>query len=251
MDLDTITTDTVLMNKIKGIQYVREPGCYYKPYDVVLITYHDADAQQKYDRLKERVPHAKWVQDVDGIFEAHQAAAQVAETKMFWVVDADAQIHEDFEFHYIPDQYDQETVHVWNSQNPITGDVYGYGGVKLFNRQQVLDASSWGLDFTTGLSKRFKVVNELSCITAFNTDAFSAWRSAFRETVKLAGKRDKDSKARLERWLDPANMDADFAQEALRGAQQGAEYGEKYAQKPMRLAKINDYEWLKAQYDNS
>ena len=251
IDTDLITTDTVLMNKIKGIQYVREPGCYYKPYDVVLLTYHDADAEQKYQKLKEHVPHAKWVKDVDGIFEAHQAAAEVAQTKMFWVVDADAQIHEDFKFHYIPDQYDQETVHVWNSVNPITGDVYGYGGVKLFNRQQVLDATSWGLDFTTGLSKRFKVIDEVSCITAFNTDAFSAWRSAFRETVKLAGKRDKDSKARLERWLSPQNLEADFVQEAIRGAQQGSEYGEKYSQKPMRLAKINDYEWLRSQYDNS
>lgn len=251
MDTDTITTDTVLMNKIKGIQYVREPGCYYKTYDVVLLTYHDEDAEKKYEALKEKVPGAKWIKDVDGIFEAHQAAAELAETKMFWVVDADAQVQADFEFHYIPDQYDQETVHVWNSQNPITGDVYGYGGVKLFNRQQVLDATSWGLDFTTGLSKRLKVVNEISCITAFNTDAFSTWRSAFRETVKLSSKRDKDSKARLERWLTPDNPDADFAEQALLGAQAGAEYGSKYSQKPMRLAKINDYEWLRSQYDNS
>ena len=251
MDTDTITTDTVLMNKIKGIQYVREPGCYYKTYDVVLLTYHDEDAEQKYQALKEKVPGAKWIKDVDGIFEAHQAAAELAETKMFWVVDADAQVQADFEFHYIPDQYDQETVHVWNSQNPITGDVYGYGGVKLFNRQQVLDATSWGLDFTTGLSKRLKVVNEISCTTAFNTDAFSTWRSAFRETVKLSSKRDKDSKARLERWLTPDNPDADFAEQALLGAQAGAEYGSKYSQKPMRLAKINDYDWLRSQYDNS
>ena len=251
MDTDAITTETVLMNKIKGIQYVREAGCYYKPYDVVLITYHDADAEAKYEKLKQKAPHAKWVKDVDGIFEAHKAAANVAETKMFWVVDADADIVDDFQFNYIPDQYDQETVHVWNSVNPITGDTYGYGGVKLFNRTQVLDATSWGLDFTTGLSKRFKAVNELSCVTKFNTDEFSAWRSAFRETVKLAGKRDKDSKARLERWLTPEHPDAEFADAAIKGAQQGAEYGEQYSQKPMRLAKINDYEWLRAQYDNS
>ena len=251
MDTDTITTDTVLMNKIKGLQYVRETGSAYKPYDVVLITYHDADAEEQYERLKQRAPHAKWVKDVDGIFEAHKAAAEVAESKMFWVVDADADLVADFEFSYVPDQYDQETVHVWESENPITGDVYGYGGVKLFNRQQILDANSWGLDFTTGLSKRLKVMPDVSCVTAFNTDEYATWRSAFRETVKLASSRDRDSKERLARWLSPANMDADFVLAAKTGAEMGAAYGEQYAQKPMRLAKINDYEWLRKHYEDN
>lgn len=250
IDVDTITTDTVITNKIKGLQYVRTPGCWYKKYDVVLITYHDDDAEAKYEKLKEKVPHAKWVKDVDGIFEAHKAAAEVAESKMFWVVDADAEIEEDFDFGYVPDQYDQETVHVWESLNPVTGDKYGYGGVKLFNRQQVLDANSWGLDFTTGLSKNLKVMNVVSCTTKFNTDEYSAWRSAFREVVKLSLKRDKESKARLAKWLEPANTDADFYEFALKGAQQASEYVEKYGQKPMRLAKINDYEWLRTQFDN-
>jgi hypothetical protein len=139
---------------------------------------------------------------------------------------------------------------VWNSKNPVTDLEYGYGGVKLFNREQILDANNWGLDFTTGLSKRFKAMPEVSCITKFNTDEFSTWRSAFRECVKLSQKRDNDSKERLEAWLHPA-PGAEFRAEAKSGATLGKEYGEKYGNKPLRLAKINDYEWLSEQWQEA
>lgn len=250
IDPDIITTDAVLLNKMKGVQYVRQPGCYYKPFDIVFLSYNEPNAADNFKLLQERYEKAHWVKDVEGIFNAHKAAAEKATTKMFWVVDADAEIVPEFDFSYIPDQYDQDVVHVWNSKNPVTDLEYGYGGVKLFNREQILDANNWGLDFTTGLSKRFKAMPELSCITRFNTDEYSTWRSAFRECVKLAQKRDAESKDRLEAWLHPA-PGAKFRDEAKAGAIQGKEYGEKYGNKPLRLAKINDYEWLEEQWQNA
>ena len=116
---------------------------------------------------------------------------------MFWVVDADAEIEQDFKFDYIPDVYDEEVVHVWASKNPINELEYGYGGVKLFPTEMVRNANTWGLDFTTGLSNRFKSMPQLSCVTRFNTDPFSTWRSAFRECVKLTLNEDEESKQRL------------------------------------------------------
>lgn len=219
-------------------------------YDIVFISYGEANADNNWEILKSQFPMAKRVKDVEGIHQAHIAAAKKCFTKMFWVVDADAEIVPEFDFSYIPDQYDQDVVHVWNSKNPVTDLEYGYGGVKLFNREQILDANNWGLDFTTGLSKRFKAMPELSCITRFNTDEYSTWRSAFRECVKLAQKRDAESKDRLEAWLHPA-PGAKFRDEAKAGAILGKEYGEKYGNKPLRLAKINDYEWLEEQWQNA
>ena len=43
-------------------------------------------------------------------------------------------------------------------------------------------------DMTTSISRHFKPIKVVSNITAFNTDAFSAWRSAFRECAKLSSK---------------------------------------------------------------
>ena len=63
---------------------------------------------------------------------------------MFWVIDADAEVTEEFMFDYIPDVYDKEVVHVWGSKNPVNGLEYGYGGVKLFPIEMVRQANSVG-----------------------------------------------------------------------------------------------------------
>jgi hypothetical protein len=246
-DYSQLTTDSIRLNKLKDIQYVKELGSTYKPYDIVFLSYKEEGATSAYKRLTARFP-ATWVKDVAGIFEAHKAAAQSVKSKMFWVVDADADITDTFNFEYIPDVYDQEVVHVWASQNPVTGQEYGYGGVKLFNREQILNATSWGLDFTTGLSTRFKAMPEVSCVTRFNTDAYSTWRSAFRECVKLALKDDAESVDRLDGWLHPV-PDAFFRHDAKRGAEEGRAYALANRNDVEALARINDYEWLRNRYN--
>ena len=169
---------------------------------------------------------------------------------MFWVVDADAEVTESFNFDYIPDVYDEEVVHVWASKNPVNGLEYGYGGVKLFPTEMVKDANTWGIDFTTGLSNRFKSMPEVSCITKFNTDAFSTWRSAFRECVKLTLNEDAESQERLNTWLNTRG-DEDFTAEAVKGALEGNQFAIANKNNLEELNKINDYEWLEEQWNRS
>jgi len=57
------------------------------------------------------------VHGVKGIHQAHIAAARKSFTKMFWVVDGDAQIVPSFSFDYQAPEWDLETVHVWRSKN--------------------------------------------------------------------------------------------------------------------------------------
>ena len=169
---------------------------------------------------------------------------------MFWVVDADAEIDNDFMFDYIPDVYDQEVVHVWASKNPITGDEYGYGGVKLFPTEMVRKATSWGLDFTTGLSNRFKSMPQVSCVTRFNTDAYSTWRSAFRECVKLTLNDNEESNLRLNAWLNTRGEE-DFTADAVTGALAGNTFAKENKNNLTELDKINDFTWLREQYDRT
>jgi hypothetical protein len=246
VDHSSITTDALRLNKIKSLQYVKQTGSTYRPYDIVFLSYKEPGASSAYKRLTARFP-AVWVKDVTGIFEAHKAAANAANSTMFWIVDADADVVEDFDFSYIPDVYDQDVTHVWASRNPVTGAEYGYGGVKLLNRQQVLQSSSWGLDFTTGLSKRFKAMPAVSCVTRFNTDELSTWRSAFRECVKLTLKDDVESRERLQSWLNPIPA-ASFANEAKRGAEEGCAYAQKNRNDLTALGLINNYDWLEQRY---
>ena len=64
--------------------------------DVIQISYYEETADENFEILQLFAPHARRVEGVKGIFDAHQAAARIAETSNFYVVDADAIIEETF-----------------------------------------------------------------------------------------------------------------------------------------------------------
>lgn len=223
------------------------------PYDVVMLSYREPEADANYAKLLEKVPNAKRVHGVKGIFNAHQRASEIADTKMFYVIDADAILLDDFKFEYFPTVWDEDTVHVWKSKNPINGLVYGFGGLKLFPTQLVRDAKEWKVDFTTSISDKFKAMPGTANYTAFNTNPYDTWKSAFRECTKLSSsviqKSKKDeSDERLETWCT-INNDAKFGEYAIAGANAGREYGTKHAGDEDALSKINDYDWLHQKFE--
>jgi len=231
---------------------------YPKPYDVVFISNGEENAEINYNKLLEKFPLAKRVSNVKGIHQAHIAAATLCSSEMFWVVDGDAEIIDDFNFDYYIPHYDpngKETVHVWKSLNPVNSLVYGYGAVKLLPRQMTLDMDVSKPDMTTSISKYFKSINRVSNITKFNTDEFTTWRSAFRECVKLAsktiqGQKDEETEFRLKVWCT-RGRDKDFGEACVAGAIAGRQYGLNYSNDPEELKKINDFEWLEQQFKQS
>jgi hypothetical protein len=216
-------------------------------YDIIFISYNEPDADDNFANLKERFPLAKRVNGVNGIHQAHIVAAKKAMTKMFWVVDADAVILNSFDFSYEVSKWDLDVVHVWRSLNPIVNLSYGYGGVKLLPKQLTINMDTDTTDMTMNISSKFKAMEEVSNITAFNTDAYSTWRSAFRECCKLAVINNEESSARLSVWCD-LNNDAPYGFYAYLGALAGRNYGEKNASNKEALNKINDFTWLEARW---
>jgi hypothetical protein len=232
-----------------------------RPYDIFFISYAELFADNNYQKLLERFPRAKRVHGVKGIHQAHIKAAELSETDMFWVVDADAEIVPDFnfEFEQIP-FYDRqrritltETVHVWTSKNPINHLKYGYGGVKLLPKEMTINMDLTKPDMTTSISDKFQIMKKVSNITAFNVDEFSTWRSAFRECVKLSSKSidrnyDQETEARLRVWC-AVGKDKPFGLYAIGGALAGYRYGNSFVGNNSELSKINDFDWLKQEYD--
>jgi hypothetical protein len=214
-------------------------------YDIVFISYHEEFADSNFKKLKSRLPHRTIhrIDGVKGIHNAHIEAAKLSTTTMFWVVDADAEIVNEFKFNYQVPYYDQTMVHVWRSRNPINDLEYGYGGVKLFPKQLTIDMNTNTIDMTMNISNKFKVVDKVSNITAFNTSPFNAWRSAFRESCKLAVINNKESIKRLHVWCQLID-DVPYGFYAYSGALAGRAYGEKNASDKEALAKINDFTWL-------
>jgi hypothetical protein len=213
-------------------------------YDIVFISYNEPNADKNFARLKARFPLAKRIDGVKGIHQAHLAAAKKSFTRMFWVVDGDAEVLDTFNFDYKPD--DLEMVYVWRSRNPVNGLEYGYGGVKLLPRPLTLKMDVNSVDMTMSISTKFKALPEVSNITAFNTSPFSTWRSAFRECCKLAIIADEEALVRLGRWC---TIGSDL--DAISGALAGKAYGEKNASNPEALLKINDFDWLMSQFQRT
>jgi len=223
-------------------------------YDIVFISYKEPNADDNWEVLKSRFPMVKRVHGVKGIHQAHIAAAKKCFTKMFWIVDADAIVMDDFKFDYEVPEHQLDHVHVWRSQNPINDLVYGYGGLKLFPRKLTINMDVSKPDMTTSITDKFKPVHQISNITAFNTGPFETWKSAFRECCKLSAKvidrqKDDETNERLHVW-QTVGKDRDFGEYAIQGAIQGKKYGETHSQSPQDLRRINDFEWLKEQFDN-
>lgn len=217
-------------------------------YDIVFISYGEANADSNWDKLKQQYPMAKRVKDVKGIHQAHVAGAKKCFTKMFWVVDGDAQIVDDFKFDYEVSSYDLDCVHVWRARNPVNGLEYGYGGVKLLPRMLTLKMDTTTNDMTTSISNKFKAMPTVSNITAFNTDPLSTWRGAFRECAKLAsktiqGQLEEETNDRLKTWTTHA--DGIHSGYALRGANAGMQFGLRVG---ADLGLINNFEWLGEQF---
>ena len=220
-------------------------------YDIVFISYQEPSADANYASLKARFPMAKRVHGVKGIHQAHIAAAKKCFTKMFWIVDADAIILDDFNFGYKVDEYNLETVHVWRSQNPINDLVYGYGGIKLFPRKLTVNMDISKPDMTTSISSKFKAIPEVANITAFNTDPFNTWKSAFRECTKLSSKiidrqKNEETETRLDIWCTKGS-ERRYGDFAIAGANAGREFG---LSNMADISLINNFEWLQQQFDS-
>ena len=222
-------------------------------YDIVFISYQEPNADENFAKLKSRFPMAKRIHGVKGIHQAHIAAAKKCFTKMFWIVDADADVLDNFNFDYEVSEWDFETVHVWRSKNPVNDLVYGYGGVKLFPKRLTIDMDTSKPDMTTSIADKFKAIDQISNITAFNTDPFNTWKSAFRECAKLSSKiidrqNNRETESRSETWKT-VGADRPFGEYAIAGAIAGDTYGKKHKDSLTDLYKINDFDWLKEKFD--
>ena len=128
--------------------------------------------------------------------------------------------------------------------------VYGYGGVKLLPRELTLNMNIGTADMTTSISNRFRPMEQISNVSAFNTTPFDTWKSAFRECVKLSSKvidrqEDAETEARLDAWCKSDDLIA------VNGALAGRKYGNKNKNNKEAIFKINDFAWLEETYKNA
>jgi hypothetical protein len=114
-----------------------------------------------------------------------------------------------------------------------------------YNKQLVLNNFGSGLDFT--LDDPHETVELVSGTANFNTDAYSTWRTAFREVIKLKSDYTDISQERLQVWLTEAK--GKFAKDCLQGAKDAVEYYEEVNGDMDQLKLSYEWSWLKDYYN--
>jgi hypothetical protein len=111
-----------------------------------------------------------------------------------------------------------------------------------YNKKLVLENKGLGLDFT--LDQPHEVVPILSGTAWYTDSPWMAWRTAFREVIKLMTTLpDVESEYRLNKWLDVDSDEAD-PQWSRFGAEDAEEYYNSVNGDFAELRKSYDWAWL-------
>jgi len=216
------------------------------------LKYDDPLADENFAKAKVFMPDIQNIQSTKKIADAHQECANLSFTDQFMVVDADAVILNTFKMTEIYDlTKDKNFVYIFAARNPVNDLEYGHGGIKIFQRK--FFGNQTGVDFSTSFYGKIKSVKKTLNIHKFNTSPFHAWRTAFRECVKLSAGTIENrnvlkDQERLDIWCSKFN-NVEYAEHVKSGALAGREFGIKHSGNDLLI--INDFRWLYDTFENT
>ena len=161
-----------------------------KDMDIIFISYDEPNAEENWAKLKNLVPWAKRVHGVKGSDNAHKEAARQSDTDWFVGVDGDNVIDPKF-LDITIQEFQGTTCYSWCGKNVVNGLTYGNGGLKIWNKQFVLNMKTHEqaeddqaqVDFCW--EQGYKNYPESFSTTVINKTPHQAWRAGFREGVKM------------------------------------------------------------------
>jgi hypothetical protein len=214
------------------------------PLDIVFIDNGEPEAQTNWEWLLART--AQTAQNrihrssgVAGRVAAYQAAAELSTTPWFFAVFAKLRVEWEFDWSWQPDRMQESKHYIFHAVNPVNGLVYGHQAMIAYNKKLVLANSGTGLDFT--LDSAHEVVPIISGTADYHTDAWTCWRTAFRECIKLQDNTDVESQYRLRQWLTRDNTTEQWSR---KGAEDAVEYYNSVGGAIEELRKSYDWAWL-------
>ena len=212
------------------------------PLDIVFIDNGEINAEYNYLQL----PHTNISnkihrsQGVNGRVNAYRAAAELSTTPWFFAVFAKLEVSGSFDWAWQPDRLQEPKHYIFHAVNPVNGLEYGHQAMIAYNRQLVLTNNAEGLDFT--LDQAHEVVPVLSGTANYHTDAWTCWRTAFRECIKLKDSLpDVENEYRLNQWLTRDNTQGQWS---IKGAEDAVEYYDAVAGDFTELKRSYDWAWL-------
>jgi hypothetical protein len=212
--------------------------------DIVFISNGEPNSEQNYKRLS-LLPKSNRlvrVDNINGRAAAYHAAAEASTTPWFFAVFAKLEVDIDFDFAWQPDRMQEAKHYIFHARNPCNGLIYGHQAMIAYNKQLVLANPGVGLDFT--LDSPHEVVPILSGIAHYTSTPWMAWRTAFRECIKLRDSLpDVENEYRLSKWLDVNSDEADPQWSRL-GAEDAVEYYDEVQGNFDALKLSYEWKWL-------
>lgn len=220
------------------------------PLDIVFISNGESMADVMWQKLNEYVLEKGFtnrvvrVDKVNGRAAAYKAAAKASNTHWAFNVFAKLEIDNNFDFNWQPDRLQKPKHYIFHAKNPVNGLEYGHMACIAYNKNIVLNTNETGLDFT--LAAEHEVVPMLSGVSHFNKDKTVAWRTSFRESLKLKyfaeTNNDLVARERLDVWLNVAEGENDEI--VLQGAKDAIKYYDSVDGKLDKLMLSFDWNWL-------
>jgi hypothetical protein len=168
----------------------RQPGVDYFPkFDVVFVSNNEPQAERNFELLQNQninfnlQLNIKRVDGVKGRTNAKKEAARVSGTNYFYYVPAKLEVDNFFTFKYVPDIFKSPRHYIFKCFNSAIGHAYGHQSIVLMNKKLCIETPENQIDFT--LASPHESVDMLAGKTTFAEDPKVAFRTAFREVVKL------------------------------------------------------------------
>jgi hypothetical protein len=214
---------------------------------VFFVSNGEANADANWKHLVKLCPRAVRINDINGRRKMfHRCVDLTNEAKQFFVVTGKNYVTDASVFDY-PVETISDAHIIFHAKNTSNRLQYGHMGIVCYNSNLVLNTpEDFGLDFTQ-YSKNITVPRTVSEAT-FATTPYEAWRTAFRETVKLTLQYGSESHLWLDRWLSFA--EGENSDWVSRGAKDGHEYAEQFRHSPDELRNTVDWNWLKEYFKN-
>ena len=220
-----------------------------KPLDIVFLSNGEIGADENYEHLlnvtkglKNRVVR---VDGINGRVASYHAAATASQTTWMFTVFAKLRVNSKFDWTWQPDRLQIPKHYIFYASNPVNGLVYGHQAMIAYNKLITLGNMGKGLDFT--LDSEHEVVELNSGVAKYNTDAFSTWRTSFREAIKLRLDDSTVSRYRLNIWSTVG--EGDYAQYSINGALDAVEYYESVNGELDKLRLSYDWPWLQLYFN--
>ena len=216
--------------------------------DIVFLSNGEPNADENYEnllKLTRGLPNkVTRIDGINGRVAAYHKTAEVSQTSWYFVVWGKLFVNPKFDWSWQPDRLQIPKNYIFHAKNPLNGLVYGHQAVVAYNKKLALSTKGNQLDFT--MESPHQVVPILSGTANYNSDAWTTWRTAFRECIKLRYDNTEESKNRLKIWLTKA--DGDFADFSIQGANDAIEYFDNVDGEYSKLKLSYEWEWLRAKF---